>query len=212
MRPMDMSFVGFVWINAFRCIRMRQKRLRSWQEVAGKYNFSWEDGDDGEDGKPALIPLGNGLWKVYRRGIFVVYIKGETRRFNRTEDGVWKEHRCGDFPIQSPGEVRGFTIKENTITDLATVPWFIRIFLPGERTALAGVAHDHLYDKDSGEISRKVADGVFWEVLMQERFEIAGKGIFASLVVVARKTIFFGLGCPLAYLAVRGFGWRRFKR
>jgi hypothetical protein len=106
-------------------------------------------------------------------------------------DGTWTLTKPFKVRVEGDNHTATFVVAAGTLTDYATVPWFMRIFM--SRTGRHGkpaVWHDELYRKlinGTNSITRREAD-VFFRIGMKSR------GV----------NFFLRWG---AYFGVRLFGW-----
>jgi len=71
------------------------------------------------------------------------------------------------YEVGAEGSGGVVVVPAGTVTDLASIPWPVRAFLPPDGPwAKAAVLHDHLYaTKGEGRFGRKQADGVLREAM-----------------------------------------------
>lgn len=112
-------------------------------------------------------------------------------------------------------------------SDGASIPFFARSVCPKNLANNAGVVHDYLYQQTTArnelltkmrvsvrrEVRRKFCDKLFCRLLRQVDLRLAAdKPRTARFIAGLRHRIWHWVGVPMAYLAVRAFGWRYFSQ
>ena len=97
-----------------------------------------------------------------------------------------------EYHVGDPDSEVVITVPRDQKTDLASVPWFARWFIPTwQGTAGASIVHDYLYQTggEDDRFTKKQADRIFYEIL-----EVVG-AIGAVRRWIAYRTVYrFGRG------------------
>lgn len=79
---------------------------------------------------------------------------------------LWKVHRPLEILVGVDKDVRRLIVPVGALTDLASVPWFLRwIMAVSGQWNRAAVIHDRLYSDHTYGYSRKEADEIFRQMM-----------------------------------------------
>jgi hypothetical protein len=91
--------------------------------------------------------------------------------------------RSNYWCIASPCKIAGYEIPEGFTTDLASIPPVVRIVTPpcGPWTR-AAILHDYLYFNATIKLTRKDADDLFYQIMLED--EVAAWRRWAAYIAV----------------------------